>query len=72
MKLIGFFKAGIILTGSLLAPANVWACSVCGLDDTAFVFSYLFMTGMPLLIVGLIGGVFMYSLRRRKNSSSDA
>jgi hypothetical protein len=72
MKSFGLSMAGIILAGTVLAPSRGWACSVCGLDDTAFIFSYLFMTGMPLLIVGIVGGVFIYSFRRRKNISTDA
>lgn len=72
MKSMYFFIAAALWILGVMSPTGSWACAVCGADDSAYIVSYLFMTGMPLTIVGLVGGVFIYSLRRRKNKSSDA
>lgn len=49
--------------GFLLAPGVASACSVCGLDDVSFLWSALFMMGAPVVIVGAMGGVVLYSAR---------
>jgi hypothetical protein len=72
MKSRYIFRVTALWTSEFISPAGSWACAVCGLDDSAYIVSYLFMTGMPLAIVGLVGGVFIFSLRRRKNNSSGA
>lgn len=50
-------------------PKVVWACAVCGVDDSAYITSYLFMTGIPFAVMGVIGGVFFISFRRKKKNS---
>ena len=72
MKSSYVFTAVALLSGLMFSPPDSWACAICGLDDTAYVVSYIFMLGMPITIMGAIGGIFIYSSRRRKNNSSDA
>lgn len=71
MKPSCVFTAAAFLAGLIFSPPDSWACAVCGLDDTAYIVSYIFLLGMPLTIMGAIGGVFIYSSRRRKKISSD-
>ncbi len=52
--------------------SGAWACAVCGVDDTAYYVSYLFMLAMPLTVMGVIGGVFIYSSRQNKKNSLNA
>ena len=54
-----------LATGLLaaLAPGTASACAVCGLSDSAFIWSFLFMTGVPLALVSVIGGYFYFSYR---------
>ena len=71
MKLSYFFTTAALLAGSMFSPPDSWACAACGIDDSAYAVSYIFLLGMPLTIMGAIGGVFVYSSRRRKNNSSN-
>jgi hypothetical protein len=71
MKSSYVFTAAALLAGLMFSTPDSWACVVCGLDDSAYVVSYIFMLGMPLSLMGAIGGVFVYSSWRRKNNSSD-
>lgn len=56
----------------LAAPGVARACAVCGLDDFSYMWSYLFLTGVPLAAIGIIGGYFFYSHQRANNKLSDA
>ena len=49
--------------GFLLAPGAASACAVCGLDDASFLWSMLFLMGMPFAVAGTVGGVVLYSAR---------
>lgn len=46
-------------------PETALACAVCGLNDSAYVWSYLFMTGVPLAAICIIGGYFYISSRKK-------
>jgi len=72
MKFSYVFAASALLAGLIFSPPDSWACAVCGVDDSAYIVSYIFMLGMPLSVMGAIAGVFIISSRRRKNNSSDA
>ncbi len=72
MKSSYVFTAAALLAGLMFSPPDSWACAVCGVDDSAYIVSYIFLLGMPLSVMGAIAGVFIYSARRRKNNSSDA
>lgn len=63
MRSVCYFTAAAFLAGGLLLP-DAWACAVCGVDDSAYLVSYLFLTGMSFSVVGIIGGVLIYTLRR--------
>jgi len=52
---------------ALAAPSAAHACAVCGLDDYSFIWSYLFLTGVPLMLAGAAGGYFFFLSRRGKN-----
>ncbi len=71
MRSVCYVTAAAFLAGALLSP-GAWACAVCGVDDSAYIVSYLFLTGMSFSVVGIIGGVLIYSLRRNGKKSLDA
>ncbi len=72
MKSRYIFTVVALWASGVISPTGSWACAVCGVDDSAYIVSYLFMTGMPLAVMSFVGGIFIYTLRRRKNKSSDA
>jgi hypothetical protein len=65
------FSAFSVSFLTLVAPAGARACSVCGLDDFSYMWSYLFMTAVPLAAMSIIGGFLFYSYRRGNNKPSD-
>ena len=65
------FTSFIAAVPPLLTPTGARACSVCGLDDLSYMWSYLFMTGVPIAAMGVIGGYLFYSYRGN-NKSTDA
>jgi hypothetical protein len=65
------FTALLMSVLMLLVPAGAWACAVCGLDDFSYMWSYLFLTGVPLAAMSIIGGYFYYSYQRGNNKPSD-
>ena len=55
-----------ILAGAL-RPADALACAVClslTKHDMGFLWSALFLMGLPIALAGLIGGWLYYSYRR--------
>jgi hypothetical protein len=51
------------------APGTASACVGCGLDESGYIWSFLFMTGVPLALVSVIGGYFYFSYRRKNKLS---
>lgn len=61
------YHCTVVAVGLLVAftPEAALACAVCGLDDLAYIWSFLFMTGVPLAAICVIGGYFYISYRRK-------
>ncbi len=55
----------------LTTPGVARACAVCGLDDFSYMWSYLFLTGVPLAAMSIVGGYFFYSYQRANNKPSE-
>ena len=60
------FNVFLAILSAVAVPAPAWACAVCGLDDSAYVLSFVFLVSMPFAVVGVIGSVFIMS-KKRKN-----
>ncbi|MBT3350559.1 MAG: hypothetical protein HOC91_06235 [Nitrospinaceae bacterium] len=65
---ISIFAMSILL---LTSPGVARACSVCGLDDFSYMWSYLFLTSIPLAAMSIVGGYFFYSYQRANKPSDD-
>ena len=55
----------------LAKPGVAGACAICGLDDFSYMWSYLFLTGVPLAAMSIVGGYFFYSYQRASNKTSE-
>ncbi len=62
----GIRRVLLAAAAALAAPSAAHACAVCGLDDYSFIWSYLFLTGVPLMLAGAAGGYFFFLSRRGK------
>jgi hypothetical protein len=59
----GSASLGLVLASSLLSTA-AYACSVCGGDDSAYLWGMLFLMSMPFTVTTLVGGWLFYTYRR--------
>lgn len=67
-----FQSFAVLGAGTLLFPAEAFACAVCGLDgDPGYFWSLLFLMGMPFAVAGAVGGIFAYNFRNGRGKTGE-